>query len=875
MNIINKLTLRQLKMNKKRTMVTIIGTIISAAMITAVATLALSFMSIMQRQSIAQNGEWHVEYYDVDEKQLDAIKADDAIKTVIPYKELGYAKLTGSQNLIKPYLYVEEFGQAGFDKFPIKLVKGRLPNKSDEIVITEEVLSNAKVALSIGDKLELTIGQRFATKDDNESSSDVPMTQTYSLQRDSDGITEKLTQELKRSYTIVGIIKRPSSEYNWSPGYTAISCLDNSAVKTDQTINAYVLFKKINTELFNTAKKLASGQGIEKLSFNNDLLRYYGIYADDSVRNMLYGLSAIIIIIIVIGSVSLIYNSFAISVSERSRYLGMLSSIGATKKQKRNSVFFEGAVIGAISIPIGILAGYVGLGITYICINPMIEGMLNVSEGFRLKVYPSALITSVVVSAATILLSTFLPAKKASNISAIDAIRQVSDVKIKGHQVRTLSITRRIFGMEGDLGLKNLKRNRGRYKATVFSLVISMLLFLVVSSFTGYLKKSLVMTQDDINFDIQVLINSEDTNLTDMLLKKMKACNNITTMSQLKSLTVYTSLDKSNAADYLVKDENTEVVGGKYSYEVVLDVLDDNSLKEYAKEIGADYKQLTDTSQISAIVIDTVVFKDKKAGDDNSKYVQTKIVKTAVGEPMNLLLSKGAVDASKQLPSIRVAALTGKQPMGVMALGKGAAFHMIMSQAAFDKMMEGKDYTAGTEVYFNSEKPLKLQEELEQIQADTGVSDLYIFNVYDLRKNNQQALLVVNVFTYAFIILITTICIANIMNTISTSIALRKREFAMLKSIGITPKGFNKMLNYESIFYGIKALVYGLPVSIGVIYLMYKVLMAKFDYAFTLPVNSILIAILAVFLIVGSAMLYSSRKVRKENIIDALKQEII
>lgn len=136
-------------------------------------------------------------------------------------------------------------------------------------------------------------------------------------------------------------------------------------------------------------------------------------------------------------------------------------------------------------------------------------------------------------------------------------------------------------------------------------------------------------------------------------------------------------------------------------------------------------------------------------------------------------------------------------------------------------------------------------------------------------------MLLISVFTYAFLALITAICIANIINTISTSITLRKREFAMLKSVGITPGSFNRMLNYESIFYGIKALIYGIPISIAVMYLVYRSLMENFDFAFSLPLTSIGIVIVSVFLIVGSAMLYSSSKVRKENIIDALRQEII
>ncbi len=163
------------------------------------------------------------------------------------------------------------------------------------------------------------------------------------------------------------------------------------------------------------------------------------------------------------------------------------------------------------------------------------------------------------------------------------------------------------------------------------------------------------------------------------------------------------------------------------------------------------------------------------------------------------------------------------------------------------------------------------QQQIEEMKE----SNIYVYNVYKSRQQEEQMVMLMSVFAYGFIVLITAISIANIFNTISTSISLRKREFAMLKSVGMTPKGFNKMINYESIFYGIKALLYGLPISVVLMYLIHRSLMNSFNYVFTLPWLSMLYVIAAVFVMVSSSMLYSSSKVKKENIIDALKQENI
>jgi putative ABC transport system permease protein len=872
MNIVNKLTLRQLLLNKKRTLVTIIGTIISAAMITAVATLGLSFLGLMQREVILQEGEWHLQYKNVNKEQFEAIKADKETKTAILTRDLGYSYLENSKNNNKPYLYVKEYSSAGFRNFPIELKEGRLPESSNELVISEAIASNAGVEYKIGDTLELTVGQRF-TKEDIEDK--LPMEQNYSLIWDGDEIGEYLTQDLNKSYTIVGVIKRPDWEYTWAPGYTVLSFIDEAALTKEETFHVSVVAKHINNKMFRHAEQLAENNGIDGIEFNNSLLRYYGVIKDDGLRSMLFTLCGIIMVIIMIGSVSLIYNAFAISVSERSRYLGMLSSVGATKRQKRNSVFFEGAVIGAISIPLGIIAGHIGLGITFLCINPIIKNALDAQEGFRLELYPSSILVAFLVSSLTILISTYIPARRASNVSAIDAIRQTTDVKVTRRQIKTSKLTRKIFGIEGELGLKNLKRNKGRYKATVFSLIISMVLFLMVSSFTDQLRKSIELTQDGINFDIKATIPSEDSEQEQMIIDKITALENIENATKVKTLDANTWIPEASIADYLKEYKEELLVDGKYPYYVTLNILDEASLQKYTKELGIEYQDFAKSEQPRAIVIDTIQYKDYAT----DKYVETKAVKTKTGNKLEISVYNEDTGEEDALQSIEIAALTDKMPTGIMSSGKNAGFHLILSEDAFQKLMKGKEGLVSkrtqTLVYFDSGNPLRLQEDMEKIQNSVGASNLYINNVYLYRQREEQMLLLMSVFTYAFIILITAICVANIINTISTSIALRKREFAMLKSIGITPKGFNRMLNYESIFYGLKSLLYGLPISFLVICLLYRVLANSFEYALTIPVHSLIIVVVAVFIIVGTAMLYSSNKVKKENIIDALKQEII
>ncbi|CAH0119919.1 hypothetical protein PAE9249_02428 [Paenibacillus sp. CECT 9249] len=863
MNIVNKLTVRHLKENKRRTLVTIIGVIISVAMVTAVATLGFSFLDLMKRQSIADRGEWHVLYQDVNKEQLAAIRNDDATKAVAITNDLGYALLEGGQSINKPYLFVKEYNAQGFAQFPVELIEGRLPQTNEEVVVSEAVAANAKVKYEIGDRLSLQVGERFI------ESKDHPLDQTEPLHAVDGKLTETLENIKARDYTIVGTMKRPVWEPAWAPGYTIISYVDEKIMGANDRVDAAVVLQKVNRTLFAHAEQLAQNNNIDSVQYNYDLLHYYGAVKSEVLQSTLFSLSAIIMAVIMIGSVSLIYNAFAISVSERSRHLGMLASVGATKRQKRNSVFFEGAVIGIISIPIGIICGLVGIGVTFWFINSIIQGALGITEKLTVVVTPLSLLIACVVSMLTIFISTYLPAVKASKISAIDAIRQTTDVKLTGKAVKTSRFIRKLFGIEAEIGLKNLKRNKRRYQATVFSLVISIVLFLAVSFFTANFKQSLLLSQEGVNFDIQVAYGNEKS-IDDRLVQSIVSLPDVTEYSLIRELYMEAWIPAASVADELrekIKKDKSMLKDGKYPYNLKIHALNDSNLQAYAKAVGADYEQLTDPDRPAAIVLDTIQYRDM----DTEKYVQTKAIHAKAGQSIDVTAFEAETVDETEGVQLTVAALTDQFPMGKNPIGVGG-LNIVVSERVMNRLADSKGMAdIGTYLYLKSTDPMKTQQEIEEMKEP----NLYLYNLHQSRRQEEQKILLMSVFSYGFIVLISAISIANIFNTISTGIALRKREFAMLKSVGMTPRGFAKMMNYESIFYGIKSLLFGLPISFVVMYAIYKTLTNKFTYGFAFPWMSVLSAIAAVLVIVSFAMLYSSAKVKKENIIDALKQESI
>ncbi|HBM80497.1 MAG TPA: cell division protein FtsX, partial [Clostridiaceae bacterium] len=350
-------------------------------------------------------------------------------------RNIGYARLNGSKNDQKPYLFIEQYDMKNNIKFPTTLVAGRMPQNDGELVLSQHIQTNGGVTYHIGDKLKLNIGKRIGS-DGKELLQDTSL-QSGNTKDEKGEVTyeEKLVPESTKIYTVVGIIKRPNFEPRWAPGYTAVTYLDESALKPDDNVNVTILAGKLTHHFFDDVNSLAGsvGKDANEVEFNDELLRYYGAVKDDNTQTIIYGFVLIMIVIIMIASISLIYNAFAISVSERTRQLGMLASVGATKGQKRQNVYFEALLIGLVGIPAGIAAGIAGIGITIFALRPLMESFTSFSSyGLQLElvVSPLSIAVAVVFAALTIFISAWIPARRASRIMPIDAIRQTKEIKL-------------------------------------------------------------------------------------------------------------------------------------------------------------------------------------------------------------------------------------------------------------------------------------------------------------------------------------------------------------------------------------------------------------------------------------------------------------
>ena len=556
----------------------------------------------------------------------------------------------------------------------------------------------------------------------------------------------------------------------------------------------------------------------------------------------------------------------------------MLASVGATRRQKRRSVYFEGLILGAIAIPVGLLAGIGGIGVTLHFVGPMISQVADLTQEVRLVVSPASVLAAVGLSILVIFLSVRKPARMASRMMPIDAIRQTREIRLRGKDVRTSRLTRKWFGFEGEIALKNLKRNRGRYRTTVFSLTISVVLFLTISFGLQIAVQAYGQETKADSFDI--MVQTYDEQVREQLFEKILKEESVTRYTLIDSMGANAYLPREKIQESFLEMEEMEEKNGQYLVPVSILMLDEQSFRAYLSEIGEKESDF-DSREYRAILVNRQMWhgRDDKTNESVTKVID--LLRLRAGESITLQAVDDEDKTCTLLGSLTVAAVTDQNPFAVDE-ASGVIFVVpehtgLAMRADFANRVqqEQREYYQGSypALYLNTTDHQAISELAESFNI-TGFQERVMLVDHAVeREKAQNMITVISVFSGGFIALITLICLANMFNTISTSVALRRREFAMLKSVGMTPKGFRKMIRYESLFYALKTLLYGLPVSFALMGLLQAILGRNFEIPFRMPWIPLLGAVAGVFAIVGLTMLYSGSKLKGDHIIDTLKDE--
>ena len=933
MNIFKHYTKRNLKENKTRTIVTIIGIILSVAMFTATTEAFVTAQNYFVKYAEETSGKYHVGFFDIENKNLAVITEDNRVKSYTYMTEIGYADI-GSVNTYKPYLYIAGIPKDFTDTMPIKLIEGRLPENSNEIVIPEHLNSNGGVKLELGQTVTLKVGQREYTELIGISDEEydrlggddwAKLTQQQGLiTNDNDEIEEQLINTKERTYTVVGFCSRSdrsSVEPYAAPGYTAYTIDDDSGVGRS---NVYTILKNAGKyDDFQQEVLNSIGSFISSCT-NNDLLIFSFKKTDSSFAVLSIGFLTILIALIVFGSVSLIYNSFSISVSERTKQFGILKSIGATKSQIKKSVIYEAIILCLVGIPLGLISGCIGIALTFHFLSGTIDTLLS-SVGSSMKMEfilsPAALILSSALSLITVIISAYIPAKKAIKINPIEAVRQSNDIKVSRRSVRVSPLTQKLFGFEATISSKNFKRNKKKYRTTVFSLFVSVVLFISASSLAIYFTDILTVESELNDYDIllQTYENTDDDSSSMALFKNVSTLQGIDKMAYSECVfTEYDIESKYVSREYksmMEKERDKDLTGSTNGDEIIyINFVDDESFKELLKDNKLSEKDYFDKDNPKAILYDMSTYVFQHDNNKTKTYLVSYLDKDNISDGLEVYdIERDTYEGDKLytyideeerdgttyviyspiydegdeidendkivLPKSEVAT---KYTYNIGAVIKDKPYyidggtHLIYPQSlrdsiSIERMHHRKICIVADDHAKVVQEIFKVVKEMRYDESEATVYD-YAANVETMRA----LVTIAKVLAYGFIVLISMIAAANVFNTISTNISLRRREIATLKSIGLTSKGMRKMMLFESILYGVKSLLFSLPVSLAITYLIYYVVTdSGYDMSFYVPWGTFLTAIISVFIIVALSMVYSMKKVNKENTVETLRNENI
>jgi putative ABC transport system permease protein len=827
-NSYKEITGKYLKTNKKRTVLTIIGIILSVALVSSIGFFFKS-MQAAQIEEIRNNyGSMHVMYNKVDENLITKIKSNPNVLASGIYG-VGEEKPLNDKLIVK-----EVFGSdKALKLMPYKLKEGRFPEKNTEVAMESWFIGKVKNGAKIGDTVKV----------------------------------------LDKEYTLVGVLNdRYSNQYE---GIGELLTRDDNIEPKDKVL---VLQLKPNKRMREQAEGLRALADEADVTINDYLIDMEG----QGIPEGMIPILVVIISIVIVSTIAVIYNAFQISVVERVKQFGLLRAVGATPKQIRRIILREATFLAGIGIPIGLIFGIIalyGIYFTFKLIGG--EGLTFISPTISLDV----LIISLCVGLLSIYASAFIPAVFAGRISPLVAISSRNSItKEKIKRKKSLFIGK-IFGFEGAMASKNIKRNRKRYRTTVFSIVISVTLFITFKAFMDMSLNvySTLNESNKIHFSVVQSGNSqEDTRkVNSNIIESINKMTQVDTAYKVYDPYVfYSAIDKGKEfaevknlgeiyRDIKYNGEDKTLIDGS------LVIYDENSFeaaKSYLKEGKIDVNELNAENGV-VIIGKNIVYNPHT---DNRFYGPIADVK--VGDEILLQYNELQYGDSPEtvefgeepVKKVKVMAILEDDPFNFR--GSQSDLKILSTEAVAEKLI-GKEIDP-------TALNIKLKDEKLENEAKAGIEsiisssgDLRLINIIDQNRTEKSGILMVKILLYGFVVVVSLIGSVNIINTLTTNIILRRREFAALKSIGLTQRGLRKMITLEGMLYGVMGSIYGSIIGSLLSYLIYSGMNDVREQRYMLPFQAISIAVAGAMLIGYISVLAPLKRMKNDNLIEAVRED--
>lgn len=947
MSITRAFTLRTLAKNRVRTAVTIVGIALSAALLTAIFTSLSSLNSFLYNQEIALNGAWQASATTADLSVVEAAEANPQIGDSSTLTELGTAALPfDAAQTYGSYLTLRAIDDNYLNLGALELTEGRLPENSNEIVLYalyQGATEFGEEPLEVGSTLTLEVGKRQALTADGTPAPNMPeyLDCSYARLSKDDYTAEQLAENpdlpvqerlaevgAPREYTVVGFYLSTSTSVSGAVGTSAFTYADNrtAAPTADGTPAAYETFFTVpNAKTVDDIENVARATFGKDASvyFHNGLLRYAGITDNRTIWDTLYYMVAILAAVIVVASISLIYNSFAISIAERTRQFGLLASVGASRRQIRRAVFMEAGVLGLIGIPLGLAVGVAGSAVVLTALSPALSEVLGGKAQFGLQVEPLFLAIAAALSLVIVLLSAYLPALRASRVSAVDAIRNASDTRITKTTARTdpqnpwkpraTAPFSRLFGISGALAWRNAHRSKGKGFAAVLSLTVAVVLLVTAGVLDTTLRSSVRTINSAHDCDVAVHLYGELDEVFEpfmALADSLDATDGVIPMGRTVITQVPVTVPADMATDDLRNDTYwTPKDDGSVEMEISLVLLDGESYRTYLESAGLDVAQFLDAENPPAIAnfatysnngetyeIRTVLgntgsielFRydiETYLADKNalaySDVTEIQIDETTRGvsylsEDYETVLVPRA-EAATSAGTLEIGALVDELPP---AVGANTQLFVVLplTDATLELMGSVAGRTTMVEAPYYAENHVlaakTFNELVKKVRLDSV--DVSVVDLAAEKDNNDLLITVISTFSFSFAAILTLIAVANVFNTLVNSLTLRRREFAMLRSVGMGNAAFNRMVVWECLRYGAIALVAGIALSFLVAWGLHEAMSLSIDgLAFALPWGHIGIAVVVVLCATVISTAYGLHRARSGNVVEALRTDVM
>lgn len=838
----SQITNRYMKENKKRTALTIVGITLATVLIFAVGTFLLSFRD-SYISSIRAEEDYEFQIRDINKDQVDKVINNAEIKDSSIFNQGEVYSLKDSAKTVN----LSSGNKDYFEKIKTKeILEGREPEKTGEVIIdgSEKVLLKA----NLGDEYTL-IGPKG---------------------------------EIKAK--IVGVYK--AARYASEGPIAFTTYLENSAINEESNYTVYVNLNSekdkqeiMNKVISNANIEIKDGNRIE----NTELLYLTGNGSGSSITGALKNMAIFVVAIIMVCTITVIYNSFNISVMERIKYFGILKAIGATPKQIKKIIFKEGILMGLIALPIGCLVGFIGL--KYGMKIFIGDDLLIFLKNFDVKFYPSIILATAGLVSVTIWLSILGPARKAQKVSAVEAMRNKNEIKIGKIKRRRGKLVEKIFGIEGSLAYKNTRRTPFRFFVTVIALTVSLILFNVFYGFLDYTKQIVSQMYMNIVFDSSLTKANEGEEFTQDEINEVN--KNISAKEKYECYLGYSNLA-------IPIDRVNGEYEGKTNRPLGSDIIDDTGYREITrasiyiegeKELKLAEQYLIDGKiDMEALKNGGVVLIDstKTTNEDGSKEIiratdykvgdKIKIPKldnySSKNEAANDTNIREAIKANNFI-EVPVVAIVEKDPFvgSYVSGGVELLFHKEGSTKLFGEVNPNS-------LLFDFEKDENSR--VEVIKYVDGIKDAkgYAYeDIGDEVNQMEQTLGQIEFFVYCFIGIITVISIVNIFNTISTNLLLRRKEFSTLRAIGMTENQLRKSVMLEGTLYGVFAAIFGGIGSTALLLLLIKISGGLADVEYHFAYIPFILSIAAAITVTYISTMIPLRKLRDLSIVEGINDD--